>query len=166
MNVAFTGYCKRKGVRHHNNNVRHRSLGHASLVTCANKEWIVRMRRKRELDAAMSKNSFSKPVRVGYYDIEKTIGKGNFAVVKLASHRITRTKARSASSAKCAWMNLVRVGRNQGDRQEPVGPGEPTESVQRSGNNETIETSAHRQAVPGTLNGSIAALQLALARRP
>jgi serine/threonine protein kinase len=40
----------------------------------------------------MSKNALSKPVRVCYYDIEKTIGKGNFAVVKLASHRITRTK--------------------------------------------------------------------------
>jgi hypothetical protein len=45
----------------------------------------------------MSKNALSKPVRVCYYDIEKTIGKGNFAVVKLASHRITRTKARRAN---------------------------------------------------------------------
>ncbi|PSN45623.1 hypothetical protein C0J52_16996 [Blattella germanica] len=32
------------------------------------------------------------PIRVGFYDIEKTIGKGNFAVVKLARHRITKTK--------------------------------------------------------------------------
>ena len=31
-------------------------------------------------------------VRVGFYDIEKTIGKGNFAVVKLAKHRITKTE--------------------------------------------------------------------------
>ncbi|KAI6654587.1 Serine/threonine-protein kinase SIK3-like [Oopsacas minuta] len=30
--------------------------------------------------------------RIGQYDIEKTIGKGNFAVVKLASHGITNTK--------------------------------------------------------------------------
>ena len=30
--------------------------------------------------------------RIGQYDIEKTIGKGNFAVVKLASHVITNTK--------------------------------------------------------------------------
>ena len=30
--------------------------------------------------------------RVGFYDIEKTIGKGNFAVVKLAKHRITKTE--------------------------------------------------------------------------
>lgn len=32
------------------------------------------------------------PIRVGFYDIEKTIGKGNFAVVKLARHRITKTE--------------------------------------------------------------------------
>jgi serine/threonine-protein kinase SIK3 len=29
---------------------------------------------------------------VGYYELEKTIGKGNFAVVKLASHLITKSK--------------------------------------------------------------------------
>ncbi|KAK4302529.1 hypothetical protein Pmani_025385 [Petrolisthes manimaculis] len=33
------------------------------------------------------------PVKVGFYDIEKTIGKGNFAVVKLARHRITKTES-------------------------------------------------------------------------
>ncbi|GIY56586.1 hypothetical protein CDAR_98092 [Caerostris darwini] len=31
-------------------------------------------------------------VRVGFYHLEKTIGKGNFAVVKLATHIITKTK--------------------------------------------------------------------------
>ncbi|KAA0701621.1 Serine/threonine-protein kinase SIK3 -like protein [Triplophysa tibetana] len=30
--------------------------------------------------------------RVGYYEIERTIGKGNFAVVKLATHMITKAK--------------------------------------------------------------------------
>lgn len=38
--------------------------------------------------------SQSQTVRVGFYDIEKTIGKGNFAVVKLAKHRITKTEVR------------------------------------------------------------------------
>ncbi|XP_011496992.1 PREDICTED: serine/threonine-protein kinase SIK2-like [Ceratosolen solmsi marchali] len=33
-----------------------------------------------------------KQIRVGFYDIESTIGKGNFAVVKLARHRITKTE--------------------------------------------------------------------------
>ncbi|XP_055389182.1 serine/threonine-protein kinase par-1 isoform X3 [Condylostylus longicornis] len=38
-------------------------------------------------------NSKSKgPIRVGFYDIERTIGKGNFAVVKLAKHRITKNE--------------------------------------------------------------------------
>lgn len=31
-------------------------------------------------------------VRVGYYELERTIGKGNFAVVKLATHIVTRSK--------------------------------------------------------------------------
>lgn len=35
-----------------------------------------------------------KLVRVGYYELEKTIGKGNFAVVKLATHVVTKTKVR------------------------------------------------------------------------
>ena len=33
-----------------------------------------------------------KKQRIGQYFIEKTIGKGNFAVVKLATHVITNTK--------------------------------------------------------------------------
>ncbi len=34
----------------------------------------------------------SGPVRVGFYQMERTIGKGNFAVVKLATHVVTKTK--------------------------------------------------------------------------
>lgn len=30
--------------------------------------------------------------RVGYYEFEKTIGRGNFAIVKLAKHVVTNTK--------------------------------------------------------------------------
>ncbi|XP_069616481.1 serine/threonine-protein kinase SIK1 [Ranitomeya imitator] len=33
-----------------------------------------------------------RPLRVGFYDIGGTIGKGNFAVVKLARHRVTNTQ--------------------------------------------------------------------------
>ncbi|XP_019380393.1 PREDICTED: serine/threonine-protein kinase SIK1 isoform X1 [Gavialis gangeticus] len=33
-----------------------------------------------------------RPLRVGFYDIEHTLGKGNFAVVKLARHRVTKTQ--------------------------------------------------------------------------
>lgn len=42
--------------------------------------------------------------RVGYYEIEKTIGQGNFAVVKSARHHITKSK----------------VGRPAGSRWPPV----------------------------------------------
>ena len=34
----------------------------------------------------------SSPLKVGFYEIEETIGRGNFAVVKLARHRITKTE--------------------------------------------------------------------------
>ncbi|KAI6176413.1 Protein kinase domain-containing protein [Aphelenchoides bicaudatus] len=33
-----------------------------------------------------------KPIKIGFYEIEHTIGKGNNAVVKLAKHRITKTE--------------------------------------------------------------------------
>lgn len=39
-----------------------------------------------------SMKSSKGPIRVGFYDIERTIGKGNFAVVKLAKHRITKNE--------------------------------------------------------------------------
>lgn len=38
------------------------------------------------------------PARVGHYEIERTIGKGNFAVVKLATHIITKAKVRALVS--------------------------------------------------------------------
>lgn len=37
-------------------------------------------------------SSVDRLVRVGYYELEQTIGKGNFAVVKLATHVVTNTK--------------------------------------------------------------------------
>jgi hypothetical protein len=37
-----------------------------------------------------------KPIKLGFYEIEQTIGKGNNAVVKLARHRITKTEV-------CFW---------------------------------------------------------------
>lgn len=40
------------------------------------------------------------PARVGYYEIERTIGKGNFAVVKLATHIITKAKVRRLVPAR------------------------------------------------------------------
>ena len=36
--------------------------------------------------------SRSDVIKVGFYDVERTIGRGNFSVVKLAMHRVTRTK--------------------------------------------------------------------------
>ncbi|XP_034233875.1 serine/threonine-protein kinase SIK3-like isoform X2 [Thrips palmi] len=37
-------------------------------------------------------SSADRLVRVGYYELDKTIGKGNFAVVKLATHVVTKTQ--------------------------------------------------------------------------
>lgn len=45
------------------------------------------------------------PVRVGFYDIEGTLGKGNFAVVKLGRHRITKTEVRPPGfGGSVAWL--------------------------------------------------------------
>jgi hypothetical protein len=48
------------------------------------------------------------PIRVGFYDIERTIGKGNFAVVKLARHRITKTEVSPAAFKRP--LNLCTLG--------------------------------------------------------
>uniref|UniRef100_F6W0L0 non-specific serine/threonine protein kinase n=1 Tax=Monodelphis domestica TaxID=13616 RepID=F6W0L0_MONDO len=40
----------------------------------------------------ISNQTQQRPLRVGFYDIERTLGKGNFAVVKLARHRVTKTQ--------------------------------------------------------------------------
>lgn len=36
-------------------------------------------------------------VKVGFYEVERTIGKGNYAVVKLGRHRVTKTEVRRHS---------------------------------------------------------------------
>ena len=33
-----------------------------------------------------------RPLQVGFYEILRTLGKGNFAVVKLARHKVTKTQ--------------------------------------------------------------------------
>ena len=51
---------------------------------------------------ASKKDAGTGPVRVGYYQMERTIGKGNFAVVKLATHIVTRSKVRDSSFLSCS----------------------------------------------------------------
>ena len=46
---------------------------------------------------ASKKDTGVGPVRVGYYQMERTIGKGNFAVVKLATHIVTKSKVRDSN---------------------------------------------------------------------
>lgn len=58
----------------------------------------------------MASKSFpvDKLVRVGYYELEKTIGKGNFAIVKLATHVVTRTKVWfSHSYVFISFLNVI-----------------------------------------------------------
>lgn len=47
-----------------------------------------------------------KCVRVGFYDIERTIGKGNFAVVKLAKHRVTRNEVSPRNYSSHSQVNI------------------------------------------------------------
>uniref|UniRef100_A0A671SGW0 non-specific serine/threonine protein kinase n=1 Tax=Sinocyclocheilus anshuiensis TaxID=1608454 RepID=A0A671SGW0_9TELE len=48
--------------------------------------WFVKLARHRITKSEVSNT------QVGFYDIERTLGKGNFAVVKLARHRITKNE--------------------------------------------------------------------------
>lgn len=47
------------------------------------------------------------PIRVGFYDIERTIGKGNFAVVKLARHRITKNEVSSMRTSILDYFGII-----------------------------------------------------------
>lgn len=42
--------------------------------------------------AAQSRPGLGRPLQVGFYEIIRTLGKGNFAVVKLARHKVTKTQ--------------------------------------------------------------------------
>ena len=55
-------------------------------------ERINKMATKLDGRKGCDKNKASTPFTVGYYQMERTIGKGNFAVVKLATHMVTKTK--------------------------------------------------------------------------
>ena len=57
-----------------------------------------------------SSSSQGAPVRIGYYQLEGTIGKGNFAIVKLATHTVTKVKVRY----KRRMINKYRMINNHG----------------------------------------------------
>ena len=50
-----------------------------------------------ESGSSSSTTKVKAPIRVGFYDISRTLGKGNYAVVKLAKHRITKTEVQKSS---------------------------------------------------------------------
>lgn len=69
------------------------------------------------------------PIRVGFYEIDKTLGKGNFAVVKLARHRVTKneviidflrqnvhTAIKSYFSKLSCWPNDVKLNVNKQEK--------------------------------------------------
>ncbi|XP_029170704.1 serine/threonine-protein kinase SIK3-like isoform X2 [Nylanderia fulva] len=57
--------------------------------------------------------SVNKLIRVGYYELEKTIGKGNFAVVKMATHLVTKSKVaiKIIDKTKLNEENLAKIFR-------------------------------------------------------
>ncbi|XP_072470936.1 serine/threonine-protein kinase SIK1 [Notamacropus eugenii] len=60
-----------------------------------------------------SSQTQQRPLRVGFYDIERTLGKGNFAVVKLARHRVTKTQVaiKIIDKARLDSSNLEKIYR-------------------------------------------------------
>lgn len=68
------------------------------------------------------------PVRVGFYEIEGTLGKGNFAVVKLGRHRITRSEVSGPRGGEGGGGRLRGAGGGRaqpGDPPQPAGRGAP-----------------------------------------
>lgn len=64
----------------------------------------IQMDRAREQTQISGPTSTSAPVQIGYYQIERTIGKGNFAVVKLATHIVTKTKVMISDVCACKFV--------------------------------------------------------------
>ena len=60
----------------------------------------------------------SMAARIGYYEIDRTIGKGNFAVVKRATHLVTKAKVVALGTAR------LRAALPGGRCSRAVGPGE------------------------------------------
>ena len=56
------------------------------------RQWNSKMAAAKPQKGGSGSGPTQTPFRVGYYEMETTIGKGNFAVVKLATHIITKTK--------------------------------------------------------------------------
>lgn len=50
-----------------------------------------------------------RPLQVGFYEIIRTLGKGNFAVVKLARHKVTKTQVSSSSPVQsfCVYLQIL-----------------------------------------------------------
>ena len=48
-----------------------------------------------------------KPVQLGFYNIERTIGRGNYAVVKLARHRVTKSEVKCEKNLQSAVILII-----------------------------------------------------------
>lgn len=57
----------------------------------------------------MATECTKRAIKVGFYDIEKTIGKGNFAVVKLARHRVTKSQVSESKLFSCTVKEIDRT---------------------------------------------------------
>ncbi|XP_065644468.1 serine/threonine-protein kinase SIK2 isoform X4 [Hydra vulgaris] len=60
-----------------------------------------------------NRDFIKQPVRIGLYEIEETIGKGNFAVVKLAKHRMTKSRVaiKIIDKSRLDESNLIKIKR-------------------------------------------------------
>ena len=57
-------------------------------------------------DRCDSGTHHERPLQVGFYEILKTLGKGTFAVVKLARHKVTKTQV---CSFACAAISVISI---------------------------------------------------------
>jgi len=69
----------------------------------------IHMERGRGQAQVSRSGGVSAPVQIGYYQIERTIGKGNFAVVKLATHIVTKTKVIASVVCTCKFRLMLNL---------------------------------------------------------
>eukprot|EP00092_Neocalanus_flemingeri_P097980 GFUD01124927.1.p1 GENE.GFUD01124927.1~~GFUD01124927.1.p1 ORF type:complete len:980 (-),score=158.40 GFUD01124927.1:484-3423(-) len=88
------------------------------LASCPSESWGLKIRieicvRNQAVMKSSKVPRAEKLLRVGLYDLERTLGKGNFAIVKLGVHKLTKTKVAVKIVNKCELddENLGKISR-------------------------------------------------------
>lgn len=65
------------------------------------------LQREQQFQAGMASSSEGSLLRVGFYEVEATIGRGNYALVKLARHKIVKNEVCGDTFNNCFFISLI-----------------------------------------------------------